>query len=323
MFGLSLKRLSRFCLDLSTMLEAGLPLREALGSYLRVGRCPFGPLARRLRVRLDAGMSFHQALQEDGGTFPRMMLSVVRVGEETGALDAALRRLGEYYRMRREQRNRFLGRMLYPSFVLFMAILVLGVIAWATGKSPATVLLIGFGGGGFLAALYFVLTRGLAEVRVVQEVLMHVPLLGALRRYLATANFSWAMELMIRAGAPVREALRRAFEASDNGAFMGRAPRALAHIESGGSLTDALEATALFPHEYLQIVRVGQDSGTLDDAFGRLARQYYERTDFAARAWATGLAAVLYGAIMLFAAYIVISFWLSYYGRLMQAGSLQ
>ena len=334
---LSLKQLSAFCLDLGNMLAAGLPLRQALMTAAR--RRPnstMGRLATRLRQSIEAGSTFHQAMDAQGPAFPRMMRGVVRAAELAGGLDSALLRLGQYFRMRREQRNRFLVRLIYPCALTFVALCTVAIVRAMGvvlanrmggadgGSSPLQVAMASvaksLGAVGGLIVLYLLLTRVLSETAPVQEVLMRVPILGSLRRSLATANFSWAMEMMTRSGTPVREALLESFGATGNGAFIGRARKALFAVESGGGITDALAATGLFGEDYLQVIQVAEESGRLDDAFGRLAQEYNERTEVAARSWATGLSLLIYLGVMLFAAYIIISFWVSYYGRILGGG---
>ena len=330
MFALGKKELASFCGQLATMLEAGLTLRKALATLERTGRgARVKGLARRLGVTIEGGATLTEALQQCGQLFPPLMIHIVSVGEKTGALDGVLKRLRDYFEMMRTIQRNFLIRLIYPGIQYFLAILVLGILAWfltgmkkegAGGPSPEMALLrvwgLGYGAIAVLVALYYAITRGLGGRQFVHEILLHIPVVRYVTQSLALARFSWSMEMMNEAGMPVLEAIEQSLKATNNGAFLARAPRMIHAITQGNGITDALEGAGLFPVDYCEIVRVGEESGSLSSTFRRLAQQHFENSEAAMRAAATALGWLIWVCVAGFLIYHIVTLWMGHIGRI-------
>lgn len=326
------KELASFCSQLATMLEAGLPVRRALATLEHTGHgLRVKSLAARIGLAIEGGATLTEALTQQGRRFPPLMLHLVRVGEQAGTLDDVLKRLGEYFELMRQIQRTFLVRLIYPAAEILIAIFVLGVLRYVLtmigdGGSPegelAKVWLGGYGGIALLVALYFVLMRTLASRRIVHEIILRIPVIRYVSRSLALARFSWSMEMMNEAGMPILEAIERSLMATNNGAFQWRAPAMTHVVAQGGSLTEALEEAGVFPVDYCEVVRVGEESGSLSDTFRRLARQHFENAEHGMKAAATALGWLIWLVVAAFLVYHIITLWMRVYiGPLRDASS--
>jgi type II secretory pathway component PulF len=262
------------------------------------------------------------------------MRNLIHAGEESGNLEAVLKRLGDHFALQRQIRNNFLVRLIYPGFQITAAILILAALAYfmtslategATGSpewAAMKVLISGFGTIAALIAAYYFVTRVLTERKMVQEVVLKVPVLGRVRRSMALANFSWSMELMLRAGTNIRDALRRSFESTSNGAFISRAPQVEQAIVAGATVTTALSDTRLFPDDFIEVISVAEESGNMDESFGRLAKLYYERTEVAMKAASIAFSVVIWICVAAFIIYNIFKLAMRYVVALQEAGKI-
>ena len=118
-------------------------------------------------------------------------------------------------------------------------------------------------------------------MRVAHEVLLRIPVVGNLMSTIALARFSWAMEMMTEAGVPILDAITWSLEATTNGAFIARGPAICKQLSDGELLADTFGRSGLFPVEYVEMIAVAQESGSLPEMFKRLARNYFEKMEMA------------------------------------------
>lgn len=292
-FRLGLRSLSNFSLRMSTMLNAGLPIRRALTVIQRGARPGQRALYERLAARIDNGRTFAEALEAEGRAFPVFFLRLTAVAETSGGLDKVLKRLGEYYAFIRSVWMRLIVRLIYPAFnywgLVFVFIIVACLPMLIAGDSGWEIIALKIFAKGLVVfclpvVLYYALTRTLGGSHFVHGVLMRVPLAGHAMRTLALARFSLAMELMTEAGVRIFDAITWSLEATANGAFIARGPAMLGDLQDGVELDKVLEHTGLFPDDYVQMINVAHQSGSLPDMFARLSRDYFDRAETAMRA---------------------------------------
>jgi len=292
-FRLGLKSLAAFGHQMSTMLDAGIPVSRALVVLGRSANARLKGMYRRLNDRIANGDVLSEAMTKEGRAFPRLCLRLVEVGEVSGGLPAVLKRLGEYYQFIRSMWGRLLGGLVWPLFEYCALVGVLALVTYIASMigidvglnfTPRQVILVGV--GVFLApiVLYFLVSRTVEGMRVAHEILLRIPVIGHLMRTIALARFSWAMELMTEAGVPILNAVMWSMETTTNGAFIGRGRRICKQLEEGETMADAFRRSGLFPVEYVEMIAVAQESGSMPDMFGRLARNYFEKMELAMRA---------------------------------------
>lgn len=331
-----LKTLALLCKSLATMLHSGVALLKALEIASRkTGSAGCRRRLARVREEVQQGTDIAQALRDERGYFPELMVDMVSVGEQTGGLPEVLDSLADHYENVLRLRRLFVGMITWPAIQLVAAILIVAavicILGWfapapAHGEKPIDILGLGLVGtegavkwlamsfGSIFAIFgsYYVVAHVFRSKRFLDGLLMRVPVLGGCMRSFAIARFSWCFALTQQTGMPITRSLESSFKATGNGAFVGASPLVRDLVMNGEELGTALDAARLFPDEYLSIVQVAETSGTVPEALARLSPQFEEQ----ARRSLTVLAVTLGWLVWLCVAgvivFIIFSFFLNY-----------
>jgi type IV pilus assembly protein PilC len=118
----------------------------------------------------------------------------------------------------------------------------------------------------------------------------------------AISRFSWAFYLTQEAGMPIDQSLDASLKATANGAFIAASPQIVQDVQDGATLTDALAASELWPTEFIQMVHVGESTGTVPETLNRLSPQFEDQARRSLRNLAT---AAGWGVWCLVAAFII------------------
>lgn len=294
--------------QLALLLDSGISLPSAL--EILSGQSGSRYLRRILlfcRDRLMAGDPLWSALSESGG-IPSLFCGIVRAGEENGRLSAALTRLSAYYGNRRRMRERVQAALIYPAFLILLALAVgwiaaavllpamasllsaiggdlpvptrilLAVYGWIAGH-PAAILLT-------LLALILLVPPALrlaGRVRIFSAVGLRLPVIGRILRLSAAAQFAGAMALLTDSGIALTQTLRVCAGVIRNRAVRRAAQNAADRLESGERLGDALRECGAFPPMLCEMARVGWESGrlaeTMSAACGELENDLLSAAD--------------------------------------------
>lgn len=322
----SWKTLSIWCRSMGTMQKSGVGLIKSLQIAGGQTTNPqFQKVMQDVVNDLRQGEDIATALKNQGGYFPELVTDMVQVAEHTGALPEVLIGLADHYENLIRLRKLFLGQIAWPMLQLFAAIFiiaalifVLGMIADSQGGKPVDILGLGlYGGSGALLWLaycfgsglllwigYQFLIRGLKARGPVHRLLLRLPAIGNCLQSFAVARFAWAYALTQQAGMEIKPSLESSFNATSNGAFIDATPMVVSLVMQGEDLTDACQATGLFPPDVIEMMRVGETSGTVPETLQHLSPQFEDK---ARRAMST-LTMVLAGAIWMFVAAIIVYF---------------
>ncbi len=331
-----LSQLAPLCRSLGTMLDSGVRLLDALKIVQKQQRGPAGPAIQQVAADVRKGTDLATAFREHGTFFPELMIDMISVAEHTGTLPEVLRSLADHYENLQRMKRTFLGAIAWPAIQLFAAIfiiagllLVLGWIAQANpgsdGFDPLGFGLKGASGAaiwlmwcfGSIAAVlvgYQFAVKGFQQARAIHTALLAVPVVGHCMRSFAIARFSWAFALTQQAGMSIEPSLEAALKATGNGAFIAATPMVVAAVMAGEDLTDALYPTNLFPAQYLEMVRVGETSGTVPETLERLSPQFEEDARRALHGLTVTLGWVIWAmvaAMIIFLIFRVMGFYLS------------
>ncbi|MFO1092073.1 MAG: type II secretion system F family protein [Planctomycetaceae bacterium] len=336
---ISLKQLAFLCRGLSTSLHAGLPIIKAFD--LASGKTLNPQLQRVMRdvvSQLKSGEDVAAAMRSHPGVFPDLMLDMVSVAEQTGALPEVLGSLAEHYENNLRLRKDFYGQIAIPVIQFGAAILViagliflLGLIASSTGTKPLDVLGFGLSGaGGALTWLMFwaiglssayiaykIAVSSLQGQQFVHQFLLRVPVIGGCLQSFAIARFAWALHLTQEAGMPIDDSLDASLKATANGAFVARAPQVISEVMEGEYLTDALAHTHLFPQEFIELIHVAETSGTVPETLHRLSPQFEDQARRSLRALAAAAGWFIWGCVAMFIVFLVFRIFL-WYANLLQ-----
>ncbi|MDH3496502.1 MAG: type II secretion system F family protein [Gemmatimonadota bacterium] len=282
---------------LATLIEAGFPLDRALGTTSRiVARRDVAQALLAARERVRSGVELATAFDEQGRIFPRLTVGMIRAGERGGHLPDALNRLAGQLEREEALRSQVLSALFYPAIVAVVgaaALLVLvlyvlprfvAVLAEAGAALPrSTALLLATSAwlgrwwplllaGGVAAVFLIAAYRRSASGRLVlDELLLRVPVLGALRQRLVAARFGRSLSSLLGSGLPILPALEVAASGLSDTAASRQVRKARDDVRAGMRLAQALDQGAAFPFLFVQMVDLGEASGRLVEMLDRAA----------------------------------------------------
>lgn len=338
---LPMTTLASFCRSLSTMLHSGV---NVLKAFQVAGGKSLQPKLKRVSAaivdELRKGRDVSSAMRDQGDVFPNLMIDLISVADQTGTLPEVLLALADHYDNLVRLRRTFLGAIAFPLIQLIAAIFIvagliwiLGAIAAGNGSQPLDVL--GFGltgtcgalfwlGGCFGTAfagtmLYLIVVKSLSGKAFVHSLLLGIPVIGHCLRSFAMARFSWAFALTQQAGMSIVPSLESSLKATSNGAFIGETPKVTAMIMAGEDLADTLAETHLFPRDYLELVRVGEATGTVPETLERLSPQLEDQARRALIALSATLAWLIWTFVAAVITFIIFRIALIYIGMINDA----
>ena len=339
MFGnrIRLRSLALLCRSLATLLSSGVEIRKAF--QVAAGKSG-DPRARaameEVNLQIARGEDVTSAMRAQGGAFPELLIDMVDVAEQTGTLPEILHRLSHHYDSLVRMRKNFLRQIAGPAIQLVAAILIITllilILGWIAESNPNAVDTLGFGlmgpaGAviwltltfGTLAAvllLYFIAAKSFDTKRAIDLVLLKIPVIGECMRSFAIARFSWAFALTQQAGMPIEPSVKASLKATGNGAFQAEASEVWRKLREGETLTEALAATHLFPADYIQLVDVGETSGTVPETLDRLSPEFEEQARRSLAMLASALGWAVWVLVAVFIIFVIFSIVLTYVGMI-------
>jgi general secretion pathway protein F len=331
--GLTAKEIGILTRELSTLLEAGLTLDRSLQILIelteeeRVVR-----VMENLQERVRGGATFSAALDEQGGQFPRLYVNMVRAGEASGALDAVLARLADYLERTADLRETITSALIYPAILLVVA--GLSVILLLVFVVPQfTVLFQDMGAAlplptriviavgdlfrdywwAMLVALALIalgVERWLQNPEVRDQVdrrVLTLPLFGDLIWKLETARFSHTLSTLLKNGLPLLNALKLSKEVVANRKLSRLLEEAAEDLKHGRGLAEPVARREILPQMALQMIRVGEESGSLDAMLAKVAEIYDKETQASVKRMLTLLEPILIIGLGIMVAGIIIS----------------
>ncbi|WP_313252778.1 type II secretion system F family protein [Stenotrophomonas sp.] len=289
--------LVQFTQQLATLLGAGQPLDRALGILLEA---PEDARSRRviadIRDTVRGGAPLSQALERQHGLFSRLYVNMVRAGEAGGSLHETLQRLADYLERSQELKGRVINAMIYPAILLVVVggalLFLLGYVVpqfaqmyesldvtlpWFTRAVLEIGLRVRQGWIVFivvpaLALLWMERKRRDAAFRLAFDAwLLKRPVVGPLVARLETARLSRTLGTLLRNGVPLLAGLGIARNVLGNRALAGDVAEAAEAVKNGAGLSGALSRNGRFPRLALQMIQVGEESGTLESMLLRTA----------------------------------------------------
>lgn len=305
--GISAAELALLTRQLATLVQAALPIEEALGAAAaQAGSARIQAMLLAVRARVLEGHSLAEALKAFPAAFPELYRATVAAGEHAGHLGPVLERLADYTEQRQQSRQKIQLALLYPMILMIASLAIVGFLLGYvvpdvvrvfidSGQELPTLTrgLIAVSDGvrdwGWLAlplliAALFAARRALRDEALRlrwHRLLLRLPLLGGLLRTTECARFASTLAILTRSGVPLVEALGIASQVIGNLLIRGEVREAARKVREGGSLTRALEATGQFPPMMLHMIASGERSGELDQMLARTAST--QESDLAAR----------------------------------------
>ena len=295
-----------FSRQLYTLLKSGVPIMRGLAGLQESAISPaFGRVIKDLRESLDSGRELSSAMRRHPECFTPFYLSMVRVGEMTGRLEEVFLRLFDHLEFDRDMRQRVKTALRYPTFVVIamiaaMAIVNIAVIpkfaeVFATfhtqlplmtrilmATSSFTVkwwplLLFMTIGAAFGMRAWVGTTAGRYAW---DRRKLRIPVAGKIIHKATMARFARSFALSMRSGVPIVQALTVVSQTVDNAYLTARVEQMRDGVERGESILRTSTAAGVFTPVVLQMIAVGEESGSLDDLMDEIAQMYEREVDY-------------------------------------------
>lgn len=330
---ISYGELVNFTRQLSTMINAGLTLPEALSLLEKqTGNSKLKKIISDIVREVEGGSSFSKALSTYPAVFSNIYVSLVRAGEQAGVLDTILGRLADNLEKEREFRSKTKGALIYPAIIVIamvgvMFVMLIFVIPRLTDlyKEFGTTLplptrfLIAL--SSFMVAFWWLVigslvasyifwqrfTRQGIGKRFRDEMALKLPVWGKLKQNTILTEFSRTLGLLIGAGIPIIEALKSVAMALDNALYADALAEAAAGVEKGFPLGMSLSHSKVFPPLVFQMIKTGEETGKLDDVLIRVSKYFEMEAEQGIKNLTTALEPIILVILAFGVAFLIIS----------------
>lgn len=300
--------ISLFSRQLATMLEAGIPMVQA---FEIVGNGHDKPAMQRLILSIkgdiESGTTLHEALAKHPLYFDDLFVNLVEAGEHAGALENLLDKIATYKEKTEALKKKIKKALFYPAAVLVVAVIVTIILlifvipqfesvfqSFGADLPAFTMMVIGLSkfvqtqgwwmglmaAGGIYSFFYFK-KRSRAMRQWIDKALLKAPVIGPILIKAAIARFTRTLSTMFAAGVPLVEALTSVAGATGNIVYETATLRIRDEVSTGQRLQTCMQNTGLFPNMVVQMIAVGEESGSLDQMSGKVADFYEADVDAA------------------------------------------
>ncbi len=319
--------LALFTRQLATLIDAGLPLLRSL-NVLRDQQKP-GCLRNTLEdvgTSVEGGLSFSESLEKFPKVFSKLYVNMIKAGEAGGVLEVVLNRLAEFAEKSEKLKKRVKSAMIYPAFVITVAMAVLSFLItfivpkfaemftdldlelpWMTSflifisdvardqwYIPIGVAI------SFVVFLKMVRRTNKGKY-IIDVILLKIPLVGMLISKISIARFTRTLGTLITSGVPILQALVIVKDTAGNEVISRAVERVYDSIREGESIVEPLRTCKVFPPMVISMIEVGEETGALAEMLIKIADNYDEDVDVAVE----GLTSLLEPFLIVFLAVVV------------------
>lgn len=302
-----------FTRQLSTMINAGLPLTESL-TVLEAQESTMSEIAGLVLQDVKEGKNLADSLEKFPEIFPQVYIALVSAGEAAGILDNVLNRLAANMESQREFKGKIKNAMIYPVIVLIvMFCVIFGMMVFVIPKLASlyedfdaelpqvTKMLISV--SNFSANFWWlilllvagaifssrILTKNINVRRKVDEYKFKLPVFGKLSKMVAMTEFSRTLGLLVSAGVSLVEGLQISSKTSDNILVEEAIVFASEQVEKGMRLSSVLSQIDFFPSIVPQMVGVGEETGKMDEVLTKVSNFFQTESEQSVKGLTTAL----------------------------------
>lgn len=300
------KDIAIFSRQLATMMSAGVPLVQSF-EIIAKGNEHLGmqQLVGALKTDIEGGSSLGQALRKHPREFDELFCNLVKAGEQAGILENLLTKIADYKEKSELLKAKIKKAMYYPIGVLSVAfIITIILLLYVVPQFEAVFSSFGselpaftqfvvamsvfvqetwymiFGGIGFLIFTFVRLRRSSAKFNIFFDgLILKAPVVGPIMRKAAVARFSRTLGTMFAAGVPLVEAMESVAGATGNAVYNIAILKIRDDISTGQQLQTSMAQSKMFPSMTVQMVAIGEESGSLDSMLEKVADFYEQEVD--------------------------------------------
>ena len=330
-----LNHLSIFCRQFATMINAGVSLVRAMSVLAVQTENPrLKETIIDVQNRVEAGETLSRAMMHHSNIFSNLFIGLVRAGEVGGVLDETLDRLAQFLEADLKLRQKIKAAMTYPVLVMVVAfIIVTGLVVFIVPKfieifkdfkiempvitlilinisnfttsKQGAIILIGGGFGGMAAWKKFKSTK--FGKRVYDKYKMKIPIFGKLSHNIAVARFTRTLGTLLTSGVPILQAMETVAHAIDNETFTDVIMKARQRVREGDPIGEPLEKSGLFPPMVIQMISIGEETGSLDAMLSKVADFYESEVETQLQSLAAALEPLMIVILGVIVGFIVIA----------------
>lgn len=329
-----------FTRQLSTLIAAGLPFAQSLRTvHDQTQNKHLQGVTQDIIASVEGGKSLHESFAKHPDVFDKLFLALIAVGEASGTLDDALQRVAAQQEKDAAIVNKIRGALIYPLIVL---VVIMGVMVFmlftvvpqveklyqdlhkelplltqimvSASQFLVTfwwVIVVVIVAGGYFGAQYLKTEAG---IRTVDTLKLNVPGFKGLFRRLYMARFARTTETLLFTGVAMLDTLKISSEAVSNSLISDTITRASDKVKGGKALSEALAVGGYIPELVPQMIRIGEQSGRIDEMMGKTASIYEDELDQEIQSISTSIEPVLMVVLALVAGGMVAAVLLPIYG---------
>ena len=308
-----------FTRQLATLIGAGLPLAQSLRTVQeQTTNKRMQEIVQEIISDVEGGKSLSDSFAKHPEAFNKVYVALISAGETSGTMDDSLKRLAAQQEKEAAMMSKIRGAMMYPSIVLVVIILVIGFMLFTVvpqveglyrdlnkGLPFVTLMMIKVANffsslwwlvilamiiGGYFLAQYLKTEQGIRTKDIFK---LNVPLFKGMFRKMYMARFARTGQVLLSTGVPMLDMLRITSDAVNNVVISESILRASDKVKGGKALSASLSNEDYFLAMVPQMIKIGEQSGKIDEMMGKTAQVYEDELDEEIRALSTAIEPVL------------------------------
>ena len=329
-----------FTRQLATLIGAGLPLAQSLRTVQeQTTNKRMQEIVQEIISDVEGGKSLSDSFAKHPEAFNKVYVALISAGETSGTMDDSLKRLAAQQEKEAAMMSKIRGAMMYPSIVLVVIILVIGFMLFTVvpqveglyrdlnkGLPFVTLAMIKVANffsslwwlvilamiiGGYFLAQYLKTEQGIRTKDIFK---LNVPLFKGMFRKMYMARFARTSQVLLRTGVPMLDMLRITADAVNNVIISESILRASDKVKGGKALSASLSNEDYFLAMVPQMIKIGEQSGKIDEMMGKTAQVYEDELDEEIHALSTAIEPVLMVFLAIVAGTMVSAILLPIYG---------
>ncbi|MDR1542660.1 MAG: type II secretion system F family protein [Clostridiales bacterium] len=297
--------LTVFCKQLSTMLNAGIPVSRALDILAsQTTNKTMKQALTQVSSHIKQGMTLSKAMRRFRKIFPPLLLNMVESGELTGKLDEVLARMQVHYEKENRINSKIKGAMIYPIVLTTLTVAVMivmltfvmpmfaDIFSASTLPLPTRIML---GASDILRNYWYIIIAAVAAFvygfkmfkkskegrRIYDNALLTLPIIGKLMSTIITARFTRTLSTLLSSGVSIIKALESATEITNNVIVMKDMSGVINNVKKGVALSALLKRVQTFPPMMVSMLSIGEETGAIDDMLSKTADFYDDELEVA------------------------------------------
>lgn len=296
-----------FTRQFATMIDAGLPIVQGLDILAKQHENPaMRKTLSKIKETVEVGGTLAEGMREHPKAFDNLFVNMVAAGEAGGILDIILERMANYLEKSLALKRQVKTAMIYPSVVVFAAIVVTGVLLifviptfadmfteFGAALPAPTVFVLAL--SDFMVANYYFIILIFSSIvymyrrfistdrgkEVMHPIFLKLPVIGELIRKVAVARFTRTLGTMLSSGVPILEALAICAKTAGNKVVEREVNGIRISISEGKTIAEPLQNSTVFPPMVVQMIGVGESTGALDAMLNKVADFYESEVEVA------------------------------------------